>query len=148
MGAENAEQGEPVAYLRVGGEEFRCSDRVSFWLIAKVSRLETRGASDAEMVPVYYDLVMGLLDPSERDRADSALSQMRDLTPLALSKAVSDALGEMSALPKASATPSSHGSVNPGTPTTSRVVSFSRGTVHEAPAVDPGDSAPSDSSTD
>lgn len=147
MSVSTDEAAEPGAYLRVGDEAFRCLPRVPFWLVAKVSHLERKGVSDAEIVPVIYQLVMGMIDPDDRRRADAALSEMPDLTANDLTAAIRDAMAEMSSLPFLSSSPSSDGATSPATPTSSRVVSFSRGTVEEVPLGDPDSSMGAVSST-
>lgn len=136
MSASDEATEEPGAYLRVGDEAFRCLPRVPFWLVAKVSHLERIGAPDEQTIPAMYELVMGMLDPSERGRADQALGQMPDLRANDLTAAIRGAMAEMSSLPFRSSSPSSDGATTSATPTSSRVVSFSRGTVEEVPLGD------------
>jgi len=148
MAAQQPEEQEGVAYFRVGDHAFRCATRVSFWLVAKVSHLERKGVTDAEMIPVMYEMVMSMIHPDERARADAILSAMDDLTPDMLNESVANAFAEMGTLPKASATPSPHGSPSPETSTSVRRVSFSRGTVEDVPSETPTDSStPTVSST-
>lgn len=136
---------EVVPSLRVRDRAWPCRDQINFWLVAKASVLERKGAHDAEMLPLLYELAMNVVEADHRENLDAYLGSLDDLTRTEVGEAITRAMGEMSgSLPKGSPTPSSDGPSSPATPSSSRVVSFSRGTVEEVPI----DSTPSTSSTD
>lgn len=116
--------------LRLGDEEFECVPWVPQW---HIMRLAKALSTDDEMLGLaaMYDFLGHLVTKEEWPRFDAFMSTL-DLERSALDNAIGDVLVEMGGRGKASGEssgPSSGGSPTPETSPSSRVVSFSRGTV-------------------
>lgn len=118
--------------LKIAGEEFECVVSVPHWSLMKLAKALTVD-DDMLGLAAMYDFLGVLVIDSEWERFDTFMGTI-DIEKSSLDHAIGDVIVQMSNRGKASAgssSPSSGGLPTPGTPPTSRVVSFSQGTVRD-----------------
>lgn len=128
--AGGVEMPPPPTFV-IGGESFECVPVVPHWQIMKLAKAYV--SDEMQAMAGMIDFLEKMIAPHEWDRFDAHMGTL-DLERADLDNALGDTLAQMGGRGKdnlPSPGPSSAGSPTTETPPSQRVVSFSRGTVHE-----------------
>ena len=117
--------------LTVRDERFAAQETLPAWALMKLAK--SQGSGDAmQQVAGLHDFLMAVLAVNERDRFERFMEQHADVSFDELETAVGALMQAYTTRPTERPSPSPAGPTPSGGP--SRVVSLSRGTVHEVEA--------------